>query len=342
MVNTKLGWEVEGGRGIGEMRVDLADSPDSLDSPGGQEGPGIGAVGVVGLGAMGSAIAGRLLDLGHEVHGTNRTAARAEPLVGRGLRWHDTPRQVAEAVEVVVSMVTDDAALRAVAAGPSGIVAGLRVGQVYVDMSSVSPQASVELGWLVSARSAHLLDAPVSGSIPQVQQGTLAIMVGGDVDVFQRTEPLLRQLGQTVSRVGDNGKGVLLKLAINISLAVQTLAFSEGLLLAERGGIPAQEAARVMSTSSIGSPMLRSRLPLLLILPETSWFSVRLMRKDIQLALTEAERLAVPLPSAAAVEAMLDTATDMGYGDLDLAALHQVLATIDPRPAGPASLAEVA
>ena len=127
---------------------------------------------MVGLGAMGSAIAVRLLDLGHEVHGTNRTAAKAEPLVSKGMRWHDTPRQVAEAVEVVISMVTDDAALHTVATGPDGIVAGLRDGQVYVDMSSVSPQASVELGWLVSARSAHLLDAPVSGSIPQVQQGT--------------------------------------------------------------------------------------------------------------------------------------------------------------------------
>jgi 3-hydroxyisobutyrate dehydrogenase-like beta-hydroxyacid dehydrogenase len=299
-------------------------------------------VGVVGLGSMGSAIAGRLLDLGHEVHGTNRTAVRAQPLVGRGLRWHDTPRQVADAVEVVISMVTDDAALKAVATGPDGIVAGLRAGQVYVDMSSVSPRASVELGWQVSARSAHLLDAPVSGSIPQVQQGTLAIMVGGDVDAFKRVEPLLGQLGQTVSRVGENGKGVLLKLAINISLAVQTLAFSEGLLLAERGGVAAQDAAQVMAASSIGSPMLKARIPLLLDLPETSWFTVRLMRKDIQLALAEADRLAVPAPSAAAAAAMLATATDLGYGDRDLAALHQVLATFEPRPTGPTTLVDVA
>jgi 3-hydroxyisobutyrate dehydrogenase-like beta-hydroxyacid dehydrogenase len=299
-------------------------------------------VGVVGLGAMGSAITGRLLDLGHQVHGTNRTAARAQPLVRRGLRWHDTPRQVAEAVEVVISMVTDDAALRAVATGPNGIVAGLRGGQVYVDMSSVSPQASVELGWQVSARSAHLLDAPVSGSIPQVQQGTLAIMVGGGIDAFERAEPLLHQLGESVTRVGENGKGVLLKLAINISLAVQTLAFSEGLLLAERGGVAAEDAARVMAASSIGSPMLKARTPLLLSLPETSWFTVRLMRKDIQLALAEADRLAVPLPSAAAAETMLATATDLGYGDRDLAALHQVLAVIEARRAEPATLVDVA
>ena len=137
-------------------------------------------------------------------------------------------------------------------------------------------------------------------------------MVGGDVDAFERTEPLLHQLGQSVTRVGENGKGVLLKLAINISLAVQTLAFSEGLLLAERGGVAAQDAARVMAASSIGSPMLKARIPLLLSLPETSWFTVRLMRKDIQLALAEADRLAVPSPSAAVAETMLATATDLG------------------------------
>jgi 3-hydroxyisobutyrate dehydrogenase-like beta-hydroxyacid dehydrogenase len=336
MANTKLGWEVESGRGIEGTRADLA------NSPGGGEGPGRWVVGVVGLGAMGSAIAVRLLDLGHEVHGTNRTAAKAEPLVSKGMRWHDTPRKVAEAVEVVISMVTDDAALHTVATGPEGIVAGLRDGQVYVDMSSVSPQASVELGWQVSARSAHLLDAPVSGSIPQVRQGTLAIMVGGDVEAFERTEPLLRELGQSVTRVGDNGKGVLLKLAINISLAVQTLAFSEGLLLAERGGVPAPDAARVMAASSIGSPMLKARLPLLLSLPETSWFSVRLMRKDIELALAEAHRLAVPSPSTAVAETLLTRAIDSGYGDLDLASLHQVLANLEPSPADPDTLMGVA
>jgi 3-hydroxyisobutyrate dehydrogenase-like beta-hydroxyacid dehydrogenase len=145
-----------------------------------------------------------------------------------------------------------------------------------------------------------------------------------------------------MTRVGDNSKGVLLKLAINISLAVRTLAFSEGLLLAERGGVAARDAARLISTCSIGSPMLKARLPLLLSLPETSWFTIRLMRKDIRLALAAGERLAVPLPSAAAAEAMLDTGTDLGYGDSDLAALHQVLATIDPHPAEPATLIGVA
>jgi 3-hydroxyisobutyrate dehydrogenase-like beta-hydroxyacid dehydrogenase len=234
-------------------------------------------VGIVGLGTMGSRLAGRLLEAGHDVHGTNRKPDRAAALIERGMTWHDTPRELAAAVEVVLSMVTDDEALAAVTRGTNGIIAGLAPGRVYIDMSSVSPHASLQTAELVRAAGAQMLDAPVSGSVPQAQAGTLAIMVGGDQATFQRVEPLLRALGATITRVGDNGAGVTLKLAINISLAVQTLAFSEGLLLAERGGIDPQLAADVMVHSPIGSPMLAARVPLLLDLPETAWFPMRLM-----------------------------------------------------------------
>src|SRR6476646_4488930 len=146
-------------------------------------------VGMVGLGAMGSRIAARLLDAGHPVHATNRTRAKAQPLMGRGLVWQDTPRAVAAAADVVLSMVTDDAALDGVTAGPDGIIAGLAPGQVYVDMSSVSPQASAAVAERVRLLGAWMLDAPVSGSVPQAEQGTLAIMVGGDRTAFHRVEP---------------------------------------------------------------------------------------------------------------------------------------------------------
>jgi 3-hydroxyisobutyrate dehydrogenase-like beta-hydroxyacid dehydrogenase len=195
-------------------------------------------------------------------------------------------------------------------------------------MSSVSPQASVRVAERVRALGAEMLDAPVSGSVPQAEQGTLAIMVGGGDTAFQEIEPLLRELGQPVTRVGENGAGVLLKLAINISLAVQTLAFSEGLVLAERGGISAQLAAQVMSTSSIGSPMLKARVPLLLNLTDHAWFTVRLMHKDIRLALLEAQRLGVALPSATAGATMLETAAELGYADRDIAALRDVLGKV--------------
>jgi 3-hydroxyisobutyrate dehydrogenase-like beta-hydroxyacid dehydrogenase len=287
-------------------------------------------LGFIGLGAMGSRIAGRLLDAGHRVYGTNRTASKAQPLIERGLIWRDTPREVAAAADVVFSMVADDAALEAIATAPEGILAGLAPGKVYVDMSTVSPQASRELAAPVSALGAQMLDAPVSGSIPQAESGTLAIMVGGDQQAFTAVQPLLRELGQTVTHIGPSGQGLLLKLAINISLAVQTLAFSEGLLLAERGGVDPELAAEVMSTSSIGSPMLKARIPLLLHLPEHAWFDVELMQKDIRLARHAADELAIPLPSAAAADAILTDARELGYAHRDLAALHETLARTAP------------
>jgi 3-hydroxyisobutyrate dehydrogenase-like beta-hydroxyacid dehydrogenase len=296
------------------------------------------AVGVVGLGTMGSRLAGRLLEAGHDVHGTNRDPDRAADLVERGMTWHKTPREVAAAVEVIISMVTDDAALAAITSGPDGITAGLTPGTVYIDMSSVSPHASVQTAELVRTAGADMLDAPVSGSIPQAEAGTLAIMVGGDEETFERVEPLLRVLGATITRVGDNGAGVTLKLAINISLAVQVLAFSEGLLLAERGGIDPELAADVMAGSPIGSPMLKARVPLLLDLPDTAWFPIRLMHKDIRLALDEARQLGIRLPSAAAVDAVLNDATDLGYAERDIAGIREVLArTLEAPQPEPAS-----
>ncbi len=284
-------------------------------------------IGFIGLGAMGSRIAGRLVDNGHEVYGTNRTKPKAQALIDRGLQWRDTPRGVAAAADVIFSMVTDDQALDAITSGPDGILAGLTAGKVYVDMSTVSPRASREVADRVRSVGAKMLDAPVSGSIPQAESGTLAIMVGGDEQAFRRVEPVLRELGQTVTHIGENGQGLVLKLAINISLAVQVLAFSEGLLLAQRDGVDPQLAAEVMSNSPIGSPMLKARIPLLLDLPEQAWFDVAMMHKDIRLAREAADELAIPLPSAAVADEMLTRARNLGYAHRDLASLHNVLAT---------------
>jgi 3-hydroxyisobutyrate dehydrogenase-like beta-hydroxyacid dehydrogenase len=282
------------------------------------------AVGFVGLGSMGAPIAGRLLD-GNQVYGTNRTQAKAEPLIERGLSWRDTPREVAAAADIVFSMVTDDTALTAITSGPDGILAGLRPGAVYVDMSTVSPRVSRELADRVHAAGAAMLDAPVSGSVPAAQSGALSIMVGGTEEAFGKAEPLLRTLGSTVTYVGSNGQGLLLKLAINVSLAAQMLAFSEGLLLAERGGIDPELAANAMAASPIGSPMLKARVPLVLDLPEQPWFDMRLMHKDIRLALEAAREPGIALPTAAAADAMLTTAEELGYGHRDIAGFLEVL-----------------
>jgi 3-hydroxyisobutyrate dehydrogenase-like beta-hydroxyacid dehydrogenase len=281
-------------------------------------------IGFIGFGAMGAPLAGRLLD-GNQVYGTNRTPAKAAALIEQGLRWRDTPREVAEAADVVFSMVTDDTALTTITEGPDGVLAGLRPGAVYVEMSTVSPQTSRKLAERVRATGAVMIDAPVSGSVPAAETGTLSIMVGGPESAFRAVEPLLDRLGSTVTHVGGNGKGLLLKLAINISLATQMLAFSEGLLLAEHNGIDPQLAARAMTASAIGSPMLRVRAPLALDLPEHAWFDMRLMHKDIRLALAAAHTSNVPLPAATTADAVLSRAEQLGYAHRDIAGLFQVL-----------------
>jgi 3-hydroxyisobutyrate dehydrogenase-like beta-hydroxyacid dehydrogenase len=256
------------------------------------------AIGVIGLGAMGGRIAGRLLRQGNTVYGTNRTRPKADALIEQGLHWCDSPREVAEAADVVFSMVTDNDALEEVTAGPDGILAGLTSGKVYVDLSTVSRQTSSRLAERVASRGASMLSAPVCGGLQAAEEGSLAIIVGGDPDAFERIEPILRQLGSSVTFVGDNGQAVLLKLAVNISLAIQMLAFSEGLLLAEQGGIERELALDVITRCATASPMLQTRAAPL-ELPDKGWFDVH---------------------------ELLSAARVLGYEHRDIAALFDVVA----------------
>jgi 3-hydroxyisobutyrate dehydrogenase-like beta-hydroxyacid dehydrogenase len=292
-------------------------------------------IGFVGLGNMGGSMAARFLAAGYPVYGEDQDRDRARGLMHDGLEWRRTPREVAEAADVVFTSVPDDSVLELVASGPDGILAGLTAAKVWVDMSTVSPNVSREIAKRVHALGATMLDAPVSGSVPQVQAGTLTIMVGGDKQAYARVEPILRALG-TPTHIGENGQGLVLKLAINISLAVQVLAFAEGLLLAERAGIDRELAVDVMTQSPIGSPMLKARGPLILDLPDEAWFDVRLMQKDIVLALDTGRELRVPLPTAATADELLTVARALGYERRDLAALYEVLGRLagDPTRAG--------
>lgn len=283
-------------------------------------------IGFIGLGAMGGRIAGRLLAAGHEVHGTNRSPAKAEPLIERGLIWHDTPREVARAAEITFSMVTDDDALRDVMKGPDGVLAGLSTGHIHIDMSTVSPHVSRDYAERARAIGAELVEAPVSGSIPAAADGSLVIMAAGDEAAFHRVEPLLHVLGSTVTYIGANGQALLLKLAVNISLGAQILALSEGVLLAERGGIERKLAVDVIAGSAVGSPAVRARGPLVLDLPEQAWFDVSLMQKDIRLALDAGVVLDAPLPTTDLVDRTLTKARDLGYAHRDIAAFFNTLA----------------
>ena len=291
-------------------------------------------IGFVGLGHMGGNMAARFLAAGYTVYGESRDRGDAEELVQEGLHWRDTPREIAEAVDVLITSVPDDDVLESVASGQDGILAGITTPKIWVDMSTVSPRASRELAERVLALGAAMLDAPVSGSVPQVQAGTLTIMAGGNRDAYARVEPILRELG-TPTLIGENGQGLVLKLAINISLAVQMLAFAEGLVLAERSGIDPKLAVDVMTGSAIGSPMLKARADLVLDLPDEAWFDISLMQKDVALALDTGRELHVPLPSAAAADSVLTIARALGYERRDIAALFQVLAHLTSAPVRP-------
>jgi 3-hydroxyisobutyrate dehydrogenase-like beta-hydroxyacid dehydrogenase len=285
-------------------------------------------LGFIGLGTMGGPMVRRLLDAGHTVTGYNRTRSRAQGLIDLGMRWADSPRQVAGAADVTLSMLRDTEALHDVSNGPEGLLAGLRPGGVYVDMSTVSPEASRQLAARVSDRAAHMLDAPVSGSSVTLLAGQLSIMVGGDRAVFDQVKPILQAIGPTVNYVGANGLAVTMKIATNLNLPVQVLSFCESILLAEKSGIPRATAIEVLLNSVVASPALQYRVPLIPDPPDQPLFDVNMMQKDLKLALELGQELGVPLPTTALSNEWLTAARGMGLADRDFAALFQVLARL--------------
>lgn len=285
-------------------------------------------VGFVGLGVMGSSMARRLLQAGHTVHGWNRTPEKARELVEQGLVLEASPRAAAEQSEVVFSMVTNTKALEAVTRGADGILAGLGPGKLYVDSTTGSPANSRALAADVEALGARMLDAPVSGTSVTVDEGKASLMVGGDPEAFERAKPVLDAIAPVVQRVGENGQAVLLKIAINLSLHVQMVAFSEGLLLAEKAGIDREVAVDAMLNSVIASPMLKYRGPLVLGHPDEVWFDCNMMQKDMLLALEAGRELDVPMPTTSITNELLTAARGMGLDRYDFAVVYDVLASL--------------
>lgn len=282
-------------------------------------------LGFVGLGLMGSRIVQRLLAAGHQVFGYNRTRTKAENLIQAGMQWQDSPREVAEAADITLSMVTDSAALSSIADGPDGILAGLSAGKIYVDMSTVSPRLIRDLAGRVAATGAQMLESPVSGSVPAVESGTLIIYVGGSADALEKVRPIFESLSQKIIHVGTNSQAVAMKIAINLNLPAQLISLFEGVLLAERSGIPRAAALDALLNSVAASTAMKYRAPFILKMPEEVWFSAAMMQKDVRLALELGEELGVSLRTAELVDEMLTTAIEMGYGDEDFAVLVKVV-----------------
>jgi 3-hydroxyisobutyrate dehydrogenase-like beta-hydroxyacid dehydrogenase len=283
-------------------------------------------IGFVGLGAMGVLIVRRLMDAGHVVTGWNRSPQKADELARAGMRLGDSPRAVAEHADVVFSIVTDAPAVRAVALGEHGVLAGLRPGGVYIDMSTIAPDASRAVAAEFSAAGATMLDAPISGSPVTVVQGNASIMVGGDEAAFERVKPVLLAIGPKVMRIGGNGLACQMKIAINLLLMVEVVAFGEAVALAEKGGVPREIAVDAVLKSVAASPVLGYRGPFILEgkMPAVPLADVTLQQKDMILALDLGRKLGSPVPLAAAANEMMNACRGLGIDHNDFVVAHEV------------------
>jgi 3-hydroxyisobutyrate dehydrogenase-like beta-hydroxyacid dehydrogenase len=280
-------------------------------------------VGFAGLGAMGAGIAQRLLEAGHELVGWNRTKEKAEPLMEAGMRWADSPRELAETVDVLFTMLTNTAAIEAIAEGKDGVLSGLGEGKIWADISTIAPDASVELGKRVRATGASFLDCPVSGSPATLAAGELSVMVGGDRAAFEHISGVLLAIGPKVTYIGPNGHAILTKVAINLALVVSVTALAEGVALAEKAGVDRSAAVDAVLKSVIASPVVGYRAPLLVY--DTAVFAdVELQQKDLVLAEELARRLGTAVPAAAAASEMLSAARSSATADRDfIVSVHE-------------------
>ena len=279
------------------------------------------AVGFIGLGHMGSKMVERLLKAGHTVIGYNRTKEKTKPLIKLGMQWADTPSDVVKACNISLMSLADDKAVAAIIEGEHGILSAITSGKLLVDMSTVSPNFSRSIANKMAEKHAHLLDAPISGNPPMIEKGLATIMVGGDHANFIRVKPVLESISSKVFYVGENGQALVLKLAINISLGAQFYAFSEGMLLLQKAGVDMNKAIEIIQQSAVASPNIQQRAPFILKPPEKSLFSVKLMQKDLLLALDEGRQLGVPLLNTAITNEALTAACSQNYAEEDISIL---------------------
>jgi len=283
-------------------------------------------VGFIGLGAMGALIVPRLMAAGHSVTGWNRSREKAKQLIDAGMAWADSPRAVAEATEIVLSIVTDGAAVRAVALGEDGVLAGLKPGGIYADMSTIAPDVSRAVAAEFAKAGRHMLDAPISGSPVTVKAGNASVMVGGDAAAFERAKPVLLAIGPKLTHIGANGLACQMKIAVNLLLMVEVICFGEAVALAEKGGVARDVAVDAILKSVAASPVLGYRGPFILEgkMPDVPLADVTLQQKDMLLALDLGRRLGSPVPLAAAANEMMNACRGLGIDHKDFVAAHEV------------------
>jgi 3-hydroxyisobutyrate dehydrogenase-like beta-hydroxyacid dehydrogenase len=283
-------------------------------------------IGFVGLGDMGSLIVPRLLAAGHQVCGWNRTRAKAQELIDGGMAWAESPRAAALTADIVFSIVTDGAAVASVATGPDGVISGLRPGGIYIDMSTIAPDVSRAVAAEFAKVGLTMLDAPLSGSPVTVKAGQASVMVGGDEAAYERAKPVLLAIGPKVSRIGGNGLGCQMKIAINLLLMVEVIAYGEAVALAEKGGVGRAVAVDAILKSVAASPVLGYRGPFIIDgnMPAKPLADVTLQQKDMLLALDLGRKLGSPVPLAAAANEMMNACRGLGIDHRDFVTAHEV------------------
>jgi len=283
-------------------------------------------IGFLGLGDMGQAIVPRLLAAGHTVTGWNRTKEKAAPMFKLGMLWADTPREVARESEIVFSMVTDSAAVRSLALGEDGIIAGLRKDSIYLDMSTIDPDGSRAVAAEFAKAGLTMMDAPISGTTLTLGQGKASLMVGGDKAAFERVQPVLLAIGPKVTYIGAQGLAVQLKVALNMTLVIEVIGFCEGIALAEKGGVPREVAVDAFLKSVVASPVLNYRAPLILEghISDATYGNVNLQQKDMLLALDLGRKMGVPSPLGAAANEMLNACRGLGLAHHDFVTVYEV------------------
>ncbi len=295
-------------------------------------------VGFVGLGAMGQVIVPRLLAAGYPVSGWNRSRDRATSLIAKGMRWADTPAAVAAMCDLTFSIVTDGAAVKTVALGKDGILEGIHAGAVYVDMGTIAPDITRQVAAEFAKRDVSMLDAPLSGSPVTVEQGNASLMIGGDRAAFERVEPVLRAIGPKLSYIGPSGQAVTMKLAVNLLLMVEVVAFGEAVALAEKGGVAREVALDAVLKSVTAAPVHGYRGPFILAggMPKVPLADVTLQQKDMLLVLEMARRFGSPVPLAGAANEMMNACRGLGLDHNDFVVAHEVYRRLGGQLAQPA------
>jgi 3-hydroxyisobutyrate dehydrogenase-like beta-hydroxyacid dehydrogenase len=275
-------------------------------------------IGFVGLGRMGQAMAGRLLDAGFPLTVYNRTRAKADDLVHRGATWADTPAELAARSDIIMTILTDDRAVFDVFSGDHGLLAGDISGKLFVEMSTIRTMTIQTLRPQIEERGGRLVDAPVSGTLEPARQGQLLVLAGGAAEDVERVRPALEQLGRRIVHVGPSGAGTTMKLVLNLPMAIFWAGLAEAMTMGRQYGIADETMLDLILDSPVALPALRAKAPLMLGAPHEVAFDVTGVRKDLLAMIATGQEAGVPMPASSATLGLFAAAAAAGYAERDL------------------------